>query len=198
MEETGTADLDVARQDGAANRRPDGGVREILGRPVGRRLSLRHLRGRLGDAGLAHRQLRLGGAPAVFGHIEGALRIVERGLRDETLREERPRPLERAPRELDVGPFGFDDVLLELGGGALERRPRRQKVGLRAAELRHQLILVELDEHVAFVDHAVDVDAKRLDDAVRLGLDFDFRDGLDLAGRDDRSDDGAALGRREP
>ena len=79
------ADLDVAAEDRGADRRADRGVGEVLGVAVGRGLRLRHLRPRLGDLRFADRQLRLRGALAVFGHVDGAVRIVERGLRDQPL-----------------------------------------------------------------------------------------------------------------
>ena len=62
----------------------------------------------------------------------------------------RPRALVRPAGELDVRTFGFDRVLFQLRFGAFERCTRGQKVGLGAAQLGEQQILVELGEHVAF------------------------------------------------
>ena len=140
---------------------------------VGRRLRLRDLGAGLGDARLADGELRLRGALPVLRHVDGAVRIVERGLRDQVLIEERAGALVGAAGELDVGPFGFDGVLLQLRLGAFERRLGGEQIGLGAADLREQLVLVEFGEHVAFRHDAVDVHAQRLDDAVRLRLDFD-------------------------
>ena len=53
------ADLDVAREHGAADRRADRGVGEIFGGAVGRGLGLRDLRARFGHLGLADHELRL-------------------------------------------------------------------------------------------------------------------------------------------
>ena len=60
------------------------------------------------------------------------------------------RAVVRAARELDVRPFGFDDVLLELRFGAFERRARGLQVGFGAAQRGGELLRVELDEDVAF------------------------------------------------
>ena len=144
------------------------GVGEILGGAIGRRLGLGDLGARLRHLGLADGQLRLRRALAIFRHVDRAVRIVERGLRDQLLLEQRLGALVGAARKLDVGTFGFDDVLLQLGLGAFERGLGGEQVGLGAAHLRQQLILVEFGEHVAFGHDAVDVDAQRLDDAVRL------------------------------
>ena len=192
------ADLDVARQHGAADRRADRRVCDVFGGAVGGRLGLRHLRARFGHLRLADRQLRLRGALAVLRHVHQAVCIVERRLRDQVLREQRLRALVGAARELLVRPFRLDDVLLQLRLGAFERRARGQQVGLGAAQRGGELLAIELDEDVAGLHRAIDVGVQDLDDAVRLRLDFDLGDRLDLAGGDDRLDHRAALDRREP
>ena len=108
------ADLHVARQHRAGNGRANRRVRQVLGRAIRRRLRLRDLRARLGDLGLADRELRLRGAFPVFGHVDDAVSIIERRLRDEVLREQRFGALERAAGELGVRPFGLDEIFLQL------------------------------------------------------------------------------------
>lgn len=126
------------------------------------------------------------------------MRFVEHRLRDEPLGEEHLRALVRAPREFEVGALGLDDVLFELRLGGFERRPSRQQVRFRSADDRRELIFVELDEDVTFLDRVVDVDMKGLDDAVGFRFDLDLGDGLDLPGRHDRADHRPAFDRREP
>ena len=104
MEDTGLPSLDVAREHRGADGCADGGVRQVLARAVGRGLGLGDLRARLGHARLADEQLGLRGAPAVFRHLHRAVRIVECGLGDEVLIEQRSerarRPAGRSPRRV--------------------------------------------------------------------------------------------------
>ena len=121
------ADLDVAREHGAANRRPDRGVGQLLVGALGGGLRLRHVAPRLGDLGLADDQLRLRGALAVLGDCSSsAVGLVERRLRDQLLVEQRLRALVGAARERDVGrlrPRSRSSSSLRLG--AVEGAPRR-------------------------------------------------------------------------
>ena len=128
----GAADLHVARQHGPVDRRTDRRVRDILGRAVGRRLRLRHLRTCLSHLRPADRELRLRGALAVVGDVHQAVGVVQRRLRDQLLFKQRLRTIVGAPGELFVGAFRLDDVLLQLRLGPLQRRPRRQKIGFGA------------------------------------------------------------------
>ena len=52
----------------------------------------------------------------------------------------------------------------------------------------HQVFTVQLHKHRAGFHVLIHLDGQRLDDPVRLRFDFDFRDRLDFAGRDDRLD----------
>ena len=116
------------------------------------------------------------------------MRIVELRLRNQFLSVQLLRAIESAAGKLDVRPFGLDDILLQLGFGAGESRPRGLKVRFSAAKCRLQLLLIELREDVAGLDVAVHVDRQRLDDPVGFGLDLDFGRRLDLSRRDDRLD----------
>ncbi len=68
---------------------------------------------------------------------------------DEALVEQAPGADEGPPRELDVGAFGFDDVLLERGFGAAEAGFGGLEVGARLADASREHLLVELGEHLA-------------------------------------------------
>ena len=170
---------------------------EILVGAVSGRLGLGHLGACLRHLGFADGQLRLRRPLAVLCHVNRTMRIVQRGLRDQLLFEQCRGAFVGAARKLRVGAFGFHLVFQELGLCPFERGLRGKKIRLGASHLRQQLIFVEFDEHVAFGHDAVHVDAERLDDAVRLALDLDLGDRLDLAGRNDRADHRAALHGRE-
>ena len=118
----------------------------------------RHRGPRLRHLGLRDAQLHLGRLLAVHRHLEGAARVVQRLLRDELAREERFGALEVAAREGHVGPRRLDLVLLELrlgrgqvGLGAGERRPRFAQAG-------GEIVLVELDQHLADRHPVADLD----------------------------------------
>ena len=100
-----------------------------------------------------------------------AVRVVERRLRDQLLLEQRLRALVGAARELDVGPFGFDDVLLQLRLGAFERARAASRLASRATQRGGELLLVELGEHVAFLHRA---DRRRRCSALMMPFAFDL------------------------
>ncbi len=173
-------------------------ITDVFGGALGGGLRLRDLGPRFGDFGLADRELRIRGAFPVLRDVDGAVRVIEHRLGDEALSEQRRGPIVGTPGERGIGPLGFDDVLLELRLGGFERGARRLKVRLGTPKGRHELLFVELHQHVAFVHDAIDIHVHHLDDAVRLRFDLDLRDRLDLARRDDGFHDRAALDRRDP
>jgi hypothetical protein len=96
------------------------------------------------------------------------------------------------------GRLGLDLILLELCLGAGMRRFRRLEVGASFAKACGKILFVELGEDLTRLHQLVNDDEQLLDNAVRLGLDFDLRDRLHLAGGDDGPHHRAPLSGREP
>ena len=172
---------------------------QILVRAIGRRLGLRDLRARLGHLRLADRELRLRGALAVLGHFDA--RSARRRAR--TARSGSARTASWPARRCGARIRRPDPRLRRGSSAAAPRTPSSEaRAACRLASAPRtgggQQLLVELDEHVALAHDAVDVDVQRLDDAVRLRLDFDFGDRLDLAGGDHGADHRAAFDGGQP
>ena len=88
-------------------------------------------------------------------------------------------------RKLLVRAFRFDDVLLQLRLGGFEGGACRLQIRFGPAERGGKLLAIELDEDVAGLHRPIDIGIEDLDNPIRLRLDLDLGDRLDLAGRDD-------------
>ena len=176
------ADLHVARQDHPVHRRHDGGVTELFLELLQAGLVLHHLGPRLLQAGRIHANLglvciapgergqvilvgvvqRLAAHNAVFLHRQVA---VQRGLVHGQIGSRGVHPV--------LGDIGLRSGDIRLGGGQL--RPLR-------LHLRQNLLLVKLRQRLPLAHPAVDVGKELFHNARCLRLDFDFGDGLNLAG----------------
>ena len=110
----GAADLDVARENASPYRRADGGVGELFFGALDGRLRLRHVRRCFRHPRFRDRELRLGGALAVFGLVELRARLLELVYGNKPALEQTLRPVVRAPRKFHLGAFRFDSALFEL------------------------------------------------------------------------------------
>ena len=153
------ADLDVARQHRAADRRPDGRVGQLLfGALDGGAVPARRWP-RLGDLGLRDDELpwpRAGGSRPARALCASSSACGDQLLREQLIgalevraartRRRAPRPRSRSSSAAPPRRVG------RLGG--LEVRPR-------LAQARGEFLLVELGEHLPRRDHLIDVDEQR-------------------------------------
>lgn len=105
------------------------------------------------------------GDDAVLGHLQGAVVgvLVHR----------------------EVGGLGADLVELDGGGGGAGVGLSGVELGLLGVDLGDDFDLIELSEHLALLNHGIDVSVETGNDAGGLGFNFDLGDRLDFTGRDD-------------
>ena len=101
------------------------------------------------DAGAGDDELAPGAALLVLGHVAGALGSSSCDCEMSFCVEEALGALEGAAGELDVGPLGLDEVLVELRACRAEVGLRRLEVGFLLSQAGRQLFLVEFGEDVA-------------------------------------------------
>src|SRR5215213_929285 len=111
----GASDLDIARQDLAANGRADRRVVQLFFRALDGRARLRDLRLGLRDARAGDAELRARDLLPVLGLLQSAPRVVALLIGDQAAFKEPVRALDVAAREAHVGAVGLDLVLLEFG-----------------------------------------------------------------------------------
>ena len=179
----GTADLDITGKNHTFNRRTDRGIVQFFLRPLHRGLRLRNRGLRLGDARLRDGQLGLRGPLPVFGNVERHPGIIVFLLRDQAVLEQLFGPVEVPFVERDIDALGFNFVLFEFGLSRLGIGLGPQQCGASFAQPGGEIVLIQFDKDLTFVNQITGLDFDFLDDAVGLRLDFDLGDGLDSADR---------------
>jgi hypothetical protein len=114
------------------------------------------LRACFGHFRIADDELRLRCAFPVLGHVDGAVRIVERRLGDEVLIEERLSAPEGPAGELDVGTLSFDAIL----SAALRPFERRGAARDRLGPRTWRAIDLSSSARISPANNAVDIDAQ--------------------------------------
>jgi hypothetical protein len=85
-------------------------------------------------------------------------------------------------QEGQIGTGGLHLVTRVIRLRALLGRLRHGERGLRLAQARQQVVLVQLANHLSLVNRISHIDRKLENDAAGLGFNFHLGGGLDLAG----------------
>jgi hypothetical protein len=129
----------------------------------------------------------------ILGDFDRHARIVEVGLREQSILGKLFGAIPITAGKRDVDAFRLDLVLIKLCLGCLYIRLRSKQSRTRLVKPRLKVLFVELNQDLAFLHDVADLDLDFLDDSVGFGFDLNFGYRLDLSDCDDRPGEIAPL-----